>query len=170
VQEEYAIYAAMEKLSGEERDALQLKALQEGKISTRRLFVGDRRGVKDGAAYDDAGITKNRWGRDGVKLYVDYDNKPHLEVYDQLGKSIVYDLKLPNQALMAARPCKPKPGNDASRVSYLISPAPCAGGNKTGPSGVSNLRCKDRFNRLRSILGSSGAALNNVHTTSASIY
>jgi len=94
--EEYAVYAAMEKLSGERRDAVRLKSLQEGKISTRRLFVGDRRGVKDGAAYDDAGVfIKNRWGQDAMKLYVDYDNKPHLEVYDRLGKSIVYELKLP---------------------------------------------------------------------------
>jgi len=96
VKEEFAIYAQMEKLSGEERDALQLKSLQEGKISARRLFVGDRRGVKNGAGYDDAGVfIRNRWGRDAIKLYVDYDNKPHFEVYDQLGKSIVYDLKLP---------------------------------------------------------------------------
>jgi hypothetical protein len=95
VKEEYTLYAAMDKLSGEERDALRLTSLQEGKISTRRLFVGDRRGVKDNTPYDDAGIfIKNRWGRDSIKLYVDYDNKPHLEVYDQLGKSVVYELKL----------------------------------------------------------------------------
>jgi len=95
VKKEYTLYAAMDKLSGEERDALRLKSLQEGKISTRRLFVGDRRGVKDNTPYDDAGIfIKNRWGRDSIKLYVDYDNKPHLEVYDQLGKSVVYELKL----------------------------------------------------------------------------
>ena len=95
VKEEYTLYAAMDKLSGEERDALRLKSLQEGKVSTRRLFVGDRRGVKDNTPYDDAGIfIKNRWGRDAIKLYVDYDNKPHLEVYDQLGKSVVYELKL----------------------------------------------------------------------------
>jgi hypothetical protein len=94
--EEYALYAAMEKLPPEQRDTLQLKSLQGGKISTRRLFVGDRRGVKDASPYDDVGVfIKNRWGRDAIKLYVDYDNKPHLEVYDQLGKSIVYELKLP---------------------------------------------------------------------------
>jgi hypothetical protein len=95
VEEEYAIYAAMEKLSGEPRDALQLKSLQDGKISTRRLFIGDRRGVKDDEPYDDTGVfIKNRWGRDAIKLYVDYNNKPHLEVYDQLGKSIIYELNL----------------------------------------------------------------------------
>jgi hypothetical protein len=93
--EEYALYEAMDKLSAEARDALKLKSLQEGKISTRRLFVGDRRGMKGNVAYDDAGLfIKNRWGRDAIKLYVDYDNKPHLEVYDPLGKTIVYELKL----------------------------------------------------------------------------
>ena len=95
VKEEYALYEAMDKLSAEARDALKLKSLQEGKISTRRLFVGDRRGMKGNVAYDDAGLfIKNRWGRDAIKLYVDYDNKPHLEVYDPLGKTIVYELKL----------------------------------------------------------------------------
>jgi hypothetical protein len=93
--EENGIYAEMEKLSGKQRDELQLRSLQEGKISTRRLFVGDRRGVKNDVAYDDAGIfIKNRWGRDAIKLYVDYDNNPHLEVYDQLGKATIYELKL----------------------------------------------------------------------------
>jgi hypothetical protein len=95
VKEEYATYTAMDKLFGDAREALKLKSLQEGKISTRRLFVGDRRGVKGNVAYDDAGLfIKNRWGRDAIKLYVDYDNKPHLEVYDPLGKSVVYELKL----------------------------------------------------------------------------
>ena len=95
IKEEYALYGAMDKLKGDARDALRLKSLQEGRISTRRLFVGDRRGVRDNVAYDDAGIfIKNRWGRDAIKLYVDYDNKPHLEVYDPLGKTKVYELKL----------------------------------------------------------------------------
>ena len=93
--EEYALYAAMEKLPPEQRDALRLKSLQEGKISTRRLFVGDRRGLRDDSAYDDVGVfIKNRWGRDAIKLYVDFQNKPHLEVYDELGKSIIYELKI----------------------------------------------------------------------------
>lgn len=94
--DEYAIYGQLENLPADQREALQLKSLQEGRISTRRLFVGDRRGLKDNAPYDDAGIfIKNRWGRDAIKLYVDFNNKPHLEVYDQFGKSIVYELKLP---------------------------------------------------------------------------
>jgi len=86
----------MEKLSPEQRDELRLKSLQEGKISSNRLFLGVKRGVDHGVAYDDTGIfIKNKWGRVAMKLYVDKDNKPHFEVYDPLGKAVVYDLKLP---------------------------------------------------------------------------
>jgi hypothetical protein len=95
VKTEYGIYSELEKLSGEQQESLRLKALQEGKISTQRLFVGNRRGTKNGIAYDDAGVfIKNRLGRDAIRLYVDYDNRPHVEVYDQSGKSIMYDLKV----------------------------------------------------------------------------
>jgi hypothetical protein len=96
VKAEYAIYAEMEKLAPEQRQELQLKSLQAGKISTRRLFFGVRRGVQNSKPYDDTGVfVKNKWGRDAIKLYVDNDNKPHFEVYDPLGRSIVYELKLP---------------------------------------------------------------------------
>jgi len=95
VKEEYAIYAKLAQLPAEQQETLRLRALQEGKIATQRVFVGNRRGTKDGQDYDDAGIfIKNRWGRDAIKLYVDYDNMPHLAVYDTMGKSVTYDLKL----------------------------------------------------------------------------
>ena len=69
-----------------------------GKIGTRRLFLGNRRGVENGQPYDEAGLfIKNRWGRDAIKLYVDYDNKPHLDVFDPLGKVKTYELKLEKQ-------------------------------------------------------------------------
>jgi len=45
------------------------------------------------------GLWERLFGADpnilGRKLYVDSDNKPHFEVYDPLGKSITYELKLP---------------------------------------------------------------------------
>lgn len=96
IKEEYATYAALEKLSPEQRDELQLKSLQAGKLSTRRLFFGVQRGIKDSQLYDDAGVfIKNKWGRNAIKLYIDCNNKPHFEIYDSLGKAIVYELKLP---------------------------------------------------------------------------
>jgi len=98
VKEEYRIYSEMDKLSPEQREELQLKSLQAGKISSNRLFFGVKRGIKDNVSYDDTGIfIKNKWGRNAIKLFVDNDNKPHFEVYDQLGKSIVYELEVPNR-------------------------------------------------------------------------
>jgi hypothetical protein len=98
VKEEYSIYGQMDKLKPEEREELKLKSLQAAKISTRRAFFGVRRGTKDAAPYDDAGVfIKNKWGRDAIKLYVDNDNKPHFEILDALGRSCVYELKIPAQ-------------------------------------------------------------------------
>ena len=55
-----------------------------------------KRGIKDSTPYDDTGVfIKNKWGRNAIRLYVDKDNKPHFEVYDSLGKSIIYELKVP---------------------------------------------------------------------------
>lgn len=96
VKQEYATYAELEKLPLAQREELQLQALQAGKISSRRLFYGVQRGVKDGSPYDDAGLfIRNKWGRNAIKLYVDDNNKPHFEVYDPLGKAMVYELKVP---------------------------------------------------------------------------
>ena len=93
IRAEYKTYQAIGELPADARESAKLKALQDGTISTRRLFVGNRRGVKNNVPYDDAGVfIKNRWGRDAIKLFVDYDNKPHLEIYDQLGKSVIYNL------------------------------------------------------------------------------
>ncbi len=93
VKAEYAAYGDLEKLPADERKEAKLRLLQAGKISASRVFVGNRRGVKSAVPYDDAGIfIKNRWGRDALKLFVDYDNKPHLEVFDSLGDKVIYDL------------------------------------------------------------------------------
>ena len=86
----------MDKLSPNEREELKLKSLQAGKISTRRAFYGVRRGVTNQEPYDDAGLfLKNKWGRDAIKIYVDKDNKSHFEIYDSYGKSILYEIKIP---------------------------------------------------------------------------
>lgn len=57
--------------------------------------MGNKRGLENGVPYDDAGIfIGNRWGQDAIKLYVDYNNRPHFEIFDPYGRSKVYDLKL----------------------------------------------------------------------------
>jgi hypothetical protein len=90
---------------------LQLKTLEVAERATHRsesrvchsdlrdmiaLFLGVRRGADNRVFYDDTGVfIKNKWGRNTIKLYVDSDNKPHFEAYDPLGKSMVYELKVP---------------------------------------------------------------------------
>jgi hypothetical protein len=97
VKDEYATYTDMAKLSEKQREEVKLRSLQAGKISTRRLFYGVQRGTKGVEPYDDAGIfIKNKWGRNAIKLYVDNDNKPHFQIYDPLGNTIIYELKLPS--------------------------------------------------------------------------
>jgi hypothetical protein len=97
VKQEYSIYGDMDKLAPEQKDDLRLRSLQVGKISSNRLFFGVKRGSDHGLAYDDTGLfIKNKWGRNAIKLFVDDDNKPHFEIYDPLGKSIVYELKAPH--------------------------------------------------------------------------
>lgn len=95
VDEEYALYDRLGKMPESERDAAQLRAMQEGKLSSNRLFFGVKRGVKDNVEYNDAGIfIKNKWGRVVIKLFVDNENKPRFEVFDPLGKSTIYELKV----------------------------------------------------------------------------
>jgi hypothetical protein len=94
--EEYEIYGRLEKMPEAEREQARLEAQKAGKIMQGRVFVGVRRGVKDGAGYDNSGVfIKNKWGRNAIKIYVDADNTPHFEVFDPLGKDIVYQLKIP---------------------------------------------------------------------------
>lgn len=98
VKEEYKIYDSLNSLKGEERDAAELNALRSGKLSTSRVFVGVRRGNQKGKSFDYSGIfIRNKLGRSAIRLYVDDDNQPHFEVYDTLGKTLVYDLIRPHR-------------------------------------------------------------------------
>jgi hypothetical protein len=94
VKEEFSIYDELERMKGseEQKNAARLGYAQQGKVMTRRLFVGVRRGSDAKETYDECGIfIRNTWGRDAIKLYVDKDNKPHLQVFDPLGEKIVYE-------------------------------------------------------------------------------
>jgi hypothetical protein len=94
--EEYQIYDRLQKMPPEQRDDAKLTALQQGKIGSRRVFLGVQRGFRNDAPYDDSGVfIKNKWGQNAIKLYVDNDNKPHFEIYDPKGKTILYELRIP---------------------------------------------------------------------------
>jgi hypothetical protein len=86
----------LKKQPVEQQDELRLKSLQLEKISSNRMFLGVRRGIKDATPYDDTGVfIKNKWGRTAIELYVDQENQPHFEIYDSLGKLLLYEMKIP---------------------------------------------------------------------------
>ncbi|MFC2163575.1 hypothetical protein ACFLT2_01110 [Acidobacteriota bacterium] len=97
VKDEYAFYKMMKEFEGteEEKESLYDKKAAENKVFRRRMFVGIRRGTKEGQYYDDTGLfIRNRYGRNAIRIFVDKDNIPHLEFYDTLGKNIIYEWKL----------------------------------------------------------------------------
>ena len=72
LKEEFATGKAVGALPESQQNAARLAALEAGKLSTRRLFYGVKRGVKENVPFDDAGLfIKNRLGRDAIRLYVD---------------------------------------------------------------------------------------------------
>jgi hypothetical protein len=96
VKDEFGIYEQIQKLPPAQREELRLKSAQAEKIFARRLFLGVQRGNQGGKAYNNAGIfIKNKWGRDAIKIYVDDDNKPHIQVLDPLGNSVIYEVNIP---------------------------------------------------------------------------
>ena len=93
--QEYELYRQINALPESEQKEARLQALRRGDIGTKRLFYGVKSGISDGQPFDDAGLfIRNRLGRDAIRLYVDVDNKPHFEIFDELGNSKVYELKL----------------------------------------------------------------------------
>ena len=98
VKDEYAFYKMMDEFKGtpEQKDALLFKKADEGKVAKKRMFVGNRRGVKEGQSYDETGLfIRNKYGRDAIRVFVDKDNIPHLEFFDRLGQKILYEWRPP---------------------------------------------------------------------------
>jgi len=96
VKDEYAFYKMMEEFKGaaEEKDALLYQYANEGKVAKKRLFIGNRRGTKEGQSYDETGLfIRNKYGRDAIRMFVDDNNVPHLEFYDRFGKKVIYEWK-----------------------------------------------------------------------------
>lgn len=56
--EEYDFYDYISKFKGSQyqKDSITNKMANEGRISTRRLFVGTKHGIRDGQPYDESGL------------------------------------------------------------------------------------------------------------------
>lgn len=97
VKDEYEFYELMKDFEGteEEKESLYDKMADEQKVFRRRMFIGNKRGIKEGNHYDETGLfIRNKYGRNAIRIFVDYDNIPHLEFYDTQGKNVIYEWKL----------------------------------------------------------------------------
>ena len=103
VKEEYGFYklkfperfgdSTTPRLSKKEIDSLEYVLASKNKIAASRIYIGSKRGLKNGEWFDESGLyVKNRYGKNVLKIYVDESNKPKIEVLDSLGKSVKYDL------------------------------------------------------------------------------
>lgn len=93
--EEYEFYDYISKFKGTQaqKDSITNKMANEGRISTRRLFVGTKHGIKDGQLYDESGLyVRNKMGKVVLKIYVDKNNQPKIEFLDSLGKKVIKEL------------------------------------------------------------------------------
>ena len=92
--EEYKLYADIENMNvtKEQKDSVKGYYADQGVVSRRRLFLGVDRGVKNNKPYNETGLfIKNKMGNIIMKIFVDYDNIPHFEVYDPNGKKKIYN-------------------------------------------------------------------------------
>lgn len=96
VKEEYSFYRTIDTFSGptEVKEKLIAEMASQGKISTQRLFLGNKRGKKGGVTYDETGLDiRNKSGKVAIRLFVDKNNTPHFEMYDSTGTKKVYELE-----------------------------------------------------------------------------
>lgn len=103
VKEEYDFYALLNpkkfgdddtpKLTKSEIDSIEIALSAQNKIAQRRLFIGSKRGNNGEGWFDESGLyIKNKYGKDMIKIYVDNNNIPKIEILDSLGKTIKYNL------------------------------------------------------------------------------
>ena len=74
-------------------DSMDLELARQYKVAKQRIYLGSSRGDKGDGWFDNSGLyIKNKYGKDMIKIYVDKDNIPRIEVLDTLGKIVKYSL------------------------------------------------------------------------------
>ena len=97
IEQEYKMYDKIGKmqLTQEQKDSVKSFYANEDIIGARRLFIGTKRGTKNSKPYNETGLfIKDKGGNNAIRIFVDYDNVPHFEVYDKSGKRRIYNLDL----------------------------------------------------------------------------
>lgn len=103
VEEEYDFYSLRypekfgiedtSRYSDQELDSLELVLAGENKVAMQRVFLGSKRGLKDGTWFDESGLyIRNKYGKNVIKIFVDETSIPRFEIYDSLGNTRLYNL------------------------------------------------------------------------------
>jgi len=74
-------------------DSIEWELAKQYKVAKQRIFLGHSRGDQGDGWFDNSGLyIKNKYGKSMIKIYVDKDNIPRIEVLDTLGKEVKYSL------------------------------------------------------------------------------
>ena len=74
-------------------DSIELELSKQYKVAQHRIFLGTSRGDRGDGWFDNSGLyIKNKYGKDMIKIYVDKDNIPRIEILDTLGQKVKYSL------------------------------------------------------------------------------
>ncbi len=74
-------------------DSIDMELARQYKVAKQRIYLGSVRGNTGDGWFDNSGIyIKNKYGKDMIKIYVDKDNNPKIEILDTLGQVVKYNL------------------------------------------------------------------------------
>ena len=74
-------------------DSLEWELAEQYKVAEQRIYLGHSRGDRGDGWFDNSGLyIKNKHGKTMIKIYVDKDDIPRIEILDTLGKEVKYSL------------------------------------------------------------------------------
>lgn len=69
------------RLTQEEIDSIEFVLSRQNKVAQQRIFLGSKRGVKEGEWFDESGLyIKNKYGKNVIKIIVDETNIPKIKI------------------------------------------------------------------------------------------
>lgn len=81
------------RLSKKVIDSMDMELARQYKVAKQRIYLGSVRGNTKDGWFDNSGLyIKNKYGKDMIKIYVDKDNNPKIEILDTLGQVVKYNL------------------------------------------------------------------------------
>lgn len=74
-------------------DSIEWELAGQYKVAEQRIYLGHSRGDRGDGWFDNSGLyIKNKYGKTMIKIYVDKDDIPRIEILDAMGKEVKYSL------------------------------------------------------------------------------